>query len=104
MESGGGTQLWCYKCKAITECKVSMYYNDSKGNFSSSEFKDLNWRERPRECKICKAEFETYEIESSAIRELIELRKLMIAIKSSIKMQEENPTSFRKFLKSLDED
>ena len=104
MGSGGGTQLWCPKCDAIHECKVLSYDNTLKGNFSHTEFPDLNWRERPRECNNCGDQFDTYEIERSAIDELVELRKLVQGIKSSIEEQQKDPTSLLKLLKSLKDD
>jgi len=101
MESGGGTQIWCYKCDALTKCKVLFYNNDSKGNFSSTDFKDLHWRARPRECNRCGAQFTTYEINDDAVEELMELRKLVIEMKSSIEKQIEAPTSIDKLIKNL---
>jgi transcriptional regulator NrdR family protein len=101
MESGGGTQLWCPKCDAIRECKVLWYDNSSKGNFVNDEFPDLHYRERPRECNKCGEHFNTYEINDSAIDELVELRKLLQIIKQSIENQEEAPTRLHKILKSI---
>ena len=82
MESGGGTQLWCPKCKAIRPCKVLWFENSSKGNFIDNDFPDLHYRERPRECNKCGEHFNTYEIQDSAIEELKELRKLLQGIKT----------------------
>ena len=91
MESGGGTQLWCSNCDEIQECKVLWYDNDSKGNFVNNEYSDLHFRQRPRECNKCGHLFDTYEINSSVIDELIELRKLMCSIKLSINEQQKVP-------------
>ena len=104
MESGGGTQLWCSKCKEIQECKVLWYDNTSKGNFSNREFPDLHWRERPRECNKCGHLFNTYEIEKSAIDELVSLRTLVNEIKSSIEIQQKSPTAILRFLDSLSDE
>jgi hypothetical protein len=98
MESDGGTQLWCPKCDEIQECKVISYDNDSKGNFFHKEFPDLQWRARPRQCNVCDHHFNTYEIEQTAIDELVELRKLLIELKTSIELQEQFPTKILKFI------
>lgn len=104
METGGGTQLWCPKCDAIHECKVLWYENTSKGNFFHTEFPDLHWRERPRECNKCGNQFNTYEIDGSVISELVELRKLFQKIKSDIEEQQKAPTGLLKLLKTIKED
>ena len=101
MESGGGTNIWCPKCDAIRECKVIWYDNASKGNFVDDEFPDLHWRERPRECNHCGYQFNTYEIEYSAISELIELRKLINEMKNKIIGQQKYPTKTLKAFKFL---
>jgi len=82
MESGGGTRIWCPKCEDIKACKVLWYDNISKGNFFDKDFPDLQWRERPRECNTCGTHFNTYEISSFAIKELIALRKALELIES----------------------
>ena len=85
MESGGGTRVWCPKCKNIRACKVLWFDNHSKGNFFHPEFPDLKWRERPRECNTCGYHFNTYEIsDKSVINELVTLRKAMLSIESSV--------------------
>lgn len=84
MEQGGGTQLWCPKCRSIKVCKVLWYDNFSKGNFTHPEFPDFHFRTRPRECNSCGHHFYTYEINATAIDELISLWKLMVEIKQSI--------------------
>lgn len=104
METGGGTQLWCHNCAGIRECKVLWYDNTSKGNFYNTEFPDLQWRERPRECNSCGHHFNTYEIEQSAISELIELRKLINEIQRSIETQQKFPTKLQKIINSASED
>jgi transcriptional regulator NrdR family protein len=98
MESGGGTQLWCPKCDAIRACKVLWFDNASKGNFIDSEFPDLHYRERPRECNKCGEHFNTYEINQSAIEELKELRKLIQGIRQSIEEKQKAPTKIQKLL------
>ena len=104
MESGGGIQLWCSNCAGIRECKVLWYDNTSKGNFYNTEFPDLQWRERPRECNSCGHHFNTYEIEAAAISELIELRKLLKDIQKSIETQQKFPTAIEKIINSPNEE
>jgi hypothetical protein len=104
MESGGGTKLWCSKCKDIRECKVLWNDNISKGNFFNPEFPDLHWRERPRECNTCGYLFNTYEIEQSAIDELVSLRTLVKEIESSIAIQQKTPTGIPRISNSLSDD
>ena len=100
MESGGGTRVWCYKCNAIRACKVLWFANESKGNFIHDEFPDLCWRERPRECNTCGTHFNTFEIHSSAIIELVALRKLLQEIASIVEDSEANNKKLLKILKS----
>ena len=95
MESGGGTQLWCPNCAGIRECKVLWYDNISKGNFYNTEFPDLQWRERPRKCNSCGHHFNTCEIDQRAISELIELRKLLVEIKTNIERHQKVPKNFQ---------
>jgi transcriptional regulator NrdR family protein len=104
MESGGGTQLWCPKCDAIQTCKVLWYDNTSKGNFIDTDFPDLHYRERPRECNKCGEHFNTFEINSDAIDELKELRKLVEGIKQSVEDQQKAPTRIHKIIQSYKND
>ena len=68
------------------------------GNFSHSEFPDLNWRQRPRICLECDSEFNTIEIQKEAVDELVELRRLMKRIKEDISVQEQYPTRRSKLI------
>jgi transcriptional regulator NrdR family protein len=104
METGGGTQIWCPKCKSIRECKVLWYDNTSKGNFYNKEFPDLNWRQRPRECNSCGHTFDTYEIHSSAIKELIKLRKTLTSIQKTIELHQSSTSAVDELLDALRED
>jgi transcriptional regulator NrdR family protein len=100
METGGGTNLWCPKCACIKECKVLWYENKSNGNFFDTDFPDLHWRERSRECNSCGHQFNTYEIEGTTVSELIELRKLLKEFQKLIEEQQKYPTSLQKTIHS----
>jgi len=101
METGGGTNLWCPKCAGIKKCKVLWYENKTNDNFYDTEFPDLHWRQRARECNFCGHQFNTYEIEDSAVSELIELRKLLKELQNRIVEQEKNPTRIQKIIDSF---
>jgi transcriptional regulator NrdR family protein len=104
METGGGTQIWCPKCKSIQECKVLWYENTSKGNFYNKENPDLNWRQRPRECNSCGHNFDTYEIHSAAIEELMQLRKTLTSIQKTIDLHQSSTSAVDKLLGAPRED
>ena len=104
MKNLNGTNTWCNKCQSVTECRVNEYENDSKGIFTDTTYPDLSYRIRPRECLDCGYQFRTYEIEESAIDELVELRKLIASINSKVLEQIQSPTSIDKLLNSLKKD
>lgn len=101
MESGGGTQVWCANCGAIRECKVLWYDNYAKGNFVDEDFSDLHYRQRPRECNTCGKIFNTREVNSSVIDELVALRKLFLGFQVNIEDQQKSITEMIKKYKPV---
>ncbi len=101
MESGGGTQVWCANCGAIRECKVLWYDNYAKGNFVDEDFSDLHYRQRPRECNQCGDTFYTCEVDSSVIKELVALRKLILGFQVNIEDQQKSITEMIKKYKPV---
>ena len=102
MESGGGTRLWCSRCGEIRECKVLWYDNYAKGNFVDEDFSDLHYRQRPRECNTCGGIFNTHEVDSSLIDELVALRKLIIGFQINIEKQRLDITEIIKKYKPVE--
>lgn len=75
----GGTEMYCPKCKKITICSAMTVSQLSFDGCSSqrichTEYDDLQWFRRGRECQACGHQFLTAEIIEDFIDELADAR------------------------------
>ena len=85
MGTNSGTGIYCPLCKSIQICRMRTEYDSfSKGNRYETEYPEIQYFMRPRECMKCGHDFETYEIASGFILELVKLRELVEQMKLTI--------------------
>lgn len=96
-----GTNIYCPLCKSIQNCRVRTEYDSwGKGNAIDSDYEDIRYFRRIRECNRCNKDIETVEIDSGFINELKALRKLVEEMKLTINKYQ---TPFRKPALKLEE-
>jgi hypothetical protein len=93
MGRNGGTQMYCPSCQEVRVCKaipLAPLIGESCGQrLYKTEYTDINWFRRGRECQYCFEEFITSEMNEELLEELVELRRALGQIK-------ENATKYTK--------
>lgn len=84
------TTLWCPKCKEHRPCRslsdreADDYLSTRRGpRFYMPGHDDLQYFSRVRECEQCGEDFQTAEVESTFLDELVKLRTALAEIKLS---------------------
>ena len=87
--SGGGTTMWCPQCKRAQKCRyipgrgVTDNTKDYGRLWYFASHQDVQFLQRGRECLSCGYRFLTTECDMQFLRELIELRNALVAIRSN---------------------
>ena len=82
MGTNKGTNIYCPFCKSIQNCRVRTEYDSwGKGNAIDSDYEDIHYFQRIRQCNRCLEDIYTVEIDTDLIDELKALRKLVEEMK-----------------------
>ncbi len=85
IKKGGKDHHFCPNCTRITKCKITkLTTSDSTDTSPQQELSGIHYFKRYRKCANCNSEFETVEIDSSMLYELIRLRSIVDKIKSEL--------------------
>lgn len=83
--TGGKDHIFCPNCTSITKCKVSKpAISVSTDSSPQQEMSGIHYLKRNRKCANCNSEFETVEMDSSMLHELIQLRSIVERIKNEL--------------------
>lgn len=102
----GGTRIYCPHCKKVTICagKNPSYITGKSGQrWYRSDYSDIQWFRRARQCQTCFDMFLTAELSEDFLKELIELRGALANIKKNAEAYIHQSSSAAESLKQLAE-
>ena len=84
--ASGGTQMYCPECKKIEACSAistTKLRERSGQRWFRTQYDDMQWFRRARECQSCKFQFLTSEVHEAFLDELVELGDAFSDLKSN---------------------